>query len=198
MLMIRSENTTDRGKGNIDALLAVSFKEIAVHKPIEKITIKEITDKAGVIRPTFYNHFQDKYELLEWIVKQELILPMVPLIKEKHIKEAVTGSMNAVLSEKVFYTNANKLSGQNSFREILFNAVKELLLSFIGKEEFEKNIPYKWLTADVLASFISEWICYAVTQWIEGGMKIPVDEIVGTFIYISYHSILELMMPTIE
>ncbi len=196
--MIRSENTTDRGKGNIDALLAVSFKEIAVHKPIEKITIKEITDKAGVIRPTFYNHFQDKYELLEWIVKQELILPMVPLIKEKHIKEAVTGSMNAVLSEKVFYTNANKLSGQNSFREILFNAVKELLLSFIGKEEFEKNIPYKWLTADVLASFISEWICYAVTQWIEGGMKIPVDEIVGTFIYISYHSILELMVPTIE
>ena len=196
--MMKSEMTTDRGKGNIDALLAVSFKEIAVHKPIEKITIKEITDKAGVIRPTFYNHFQDKYELLEWIVKQELILPMVPLIKEKHIKEAVTGSMNAVLSEKVFYTNANKLSGQNSFREILFNAVKELLLSFIGKEEFEKNIPYKWLTADVLASFISEWICYAVTQWIEGGMKIPVDEIVGTFIYISYHSILELMVPTIE
>lgn len=196
--MMKSENTTDRGKGNIDALLAVSFKEIAVHKPIEKITIKEITDKAGVIRPTFYNHFQDKYELLEWIVKQELILPMVPLIREKHIKEAVTGSMNAVLSEKVFYTNANKLSGQNSFREILFNAVKELLLSFIGKEEFEKNIPYKWLTADVLASFISEWICYAVTQWIEGGMKIPVDEIVGTFIYISYHSILELMVPTIE
>ena len=29
-------------------------------------------------------------------------------------------------------------------------------------------------------------------------MKIPVDEIVGTFIYISYHSILELMVPTIE
>ncbi|MBQ6259300.1 MAG: TetR family transcriptional regulator, partial [Lachnospiraceae bacterium] len=147
--MIRSENTTDRGKGNIDVLLAASFKEIAVHKPIEKITIKEITDKAGVIRPTFYNHFQDKYELLEWIVKQELIFPMKPLIQEKHIKEAVTGSMNAMLSEKVFYTNANKLSGQNSFREILFMAVKELLMDFIGKEEFERNIPYKWLTAEV-------------------------------------------------
>ncbi len=196
--MIKSEMTTDRGRGNIDALLAASFKEIAVHKPIEKITIKEITDKAGVIRPTFYNHFQDKYELLEWIVKQELIFPMKPLIQGKHIKEAVTGSMNAMLSEKVFYTNANKLSGQNSFREILFIAVKELLMDFIGKEEFEKNIPYKWLTAEVLASFISEWICYAITQWIEGGMKIPVDEIVGTFIYISYHSILELMVPTID
>ncbi|MBQ3902247.1 MAG: TetR/AcrR family transcriptional regulator C-terminal domain-containing protein [Lachnospiraceae bacterium] len=190
--------TIDRGKGNIDLLLASSFKEIAAQKPIEKITIKEITDMAGVIRPTFYNHFQDKYELLEWIVKEELIFPMKPLIKEKHIKEAVTDSMNVMLSEKVFYTNANKLSGQNSFREILFMAVKELLLSFIEKEEFEKSIPYKWLTADVLASFISEWVCYAITQWIDGGMKIPVDEIVGTFIYISYHSILELMVPSID
>lgn len=195
---MKSEMTIDRGKGNIDLLLASSFKEIAAQKPIEKITIKEITDMAGVIRPTFYNHFQDKYELLEWIVKEELIFPMKPLIKEKHIKEAVTDSMNVMLSEKVFYTNANKLSGQNSFREILFMAVKELLLSFIEKEEFEKSIPYKWLTADVLASFISEWVCYAITQWIDGGMKIPVDEIVGTFIYISYHSILELMVPSID
>lgn len=196
--MMKSEMTIDRGKGNIDLILASSFKEIAAQKPIEKITIKEITDMAGVIRPTFYNHFQDKYELLEWIVKEELIFPMKPLIKEKHIKEAVTDSMNVMLSEKVFYTNANKLSGQNSFREILFMAVKELLLSFIEKEEFEKSIPYKWLTADVLASFISEWVCYAITQWIDGGMKIPVDEIVGTFIYISYHSILELMVPSID
>ena len=58
---------TGQGKSAIDTLLAESFKELALKQPIEKITIKEITDKAGVIRPTFYNHFQDKYDLLEWI-----------------------------------------------------------------------------------------------------------------------------------
>ena len=52
---------TGQGKSAIDTLLAESFKELALKHPIEKITIKEITDKAGVIRPTFYNHFQDKY-----------------------------------------------------------------------------------------------------------------------------------------
>ena len=55
-----------QGKREIDQLLADSFRELACQGPIEKITIKEITDRAGVIRPTFYNHFQDKYELLEW------------------------------------------------------------------------------------------------------------------------------------
>ena len=60
---------TNQGRNAIDTLLAESLKELTIKQPIEKITIKEITDKAGVIRPTFYNHFQDKYELLEWIIR---------------------------------------------------------------------------------------------------------------------------------
>ena len=72
---------TGQGKSAIDTLLAESFKELALKHPIEKITIKEITDKAGVIRPTFYNHFQDKYELLEWIIDTQLIAPASCIMK---------------------------------------------------------------------------------------------------------------------
>ena len=78
---------TGQGKRSIDLLLAESFKELAVKQPIEKITIKEITDKAGVIRPTFYNHFQDKYELLEWIIKAQLLDPIEPLVQNGMVNE---------------------------------------------------------------------------------------------------------------
>ena len=78
-----------QAKTDINQLLADSLKEIAGSHPVEKITIKEITDKAGVIRPTFYNHFQDKYELLEWIVNTELLEPMLPLLLNNMQKEAV-------------------------------------------------------------------------------------------------------------
>ena len=47
----------NQSRSAIDLLLADSLKELARIHPIEKITIREITDKAGVIRPTFYNHF---------------------------------------------------------------------------------------------------------------------------------------------
>ena len=40
---------TNQGKNAVDTLLAESFKELTLKQPIEKITIKEITDKAGVI-----------------------------------------------------------------------------------------------------------------------------------------------------
>ena len=66
-------------KGNTDDLLAASFKELLCKAPMEKITIKDITDKAGVIRPTFYNHFADKYALLEYIVRHDLLEPIKPL-----------------------------------------------------------------------------------------------------------------------
>ena len=74
-----------QGKNDMDGLLIRSFKELALHHPIEKITIKEITDKAGVIRPTFYNHFQDKYELLERIINTELLEPIRPLLENQKV-----------------------------------------------------------------------------------------------------------------
>ena len=49
------------------ALIGESLKVLMRNHPFEKITIKMITDEAGVIRPTFYNYFCDKYEVVEWI-----------------------------------------------------------------------------------------------------------------------------------
>ena len=90
---------TNQGRNAIDTLLAESLKELTIKQPIEKITIKEITDKAGVIRPTFYNHFQDKYELLEWIIRTELLEPVKPLIQNGMINQALI-SISAGIEEE--------------------------------------------------------------------------------------------------
>lgn len=42
-----------------------SFKELASKKNVSDITVKEITDKCGLKRQTFYNHFKDKYDLIK-------------------------------------------------------------------------------------------------------------------------------------
>lgn len=45
------------------------FCELYETKPIEKITVREITEKAGYSRVTFYNYFKDPYDILEHIEK---------------------------------------------------------------------------------------------------------------------------------
>ncbi len=47
-------------------ILAKSFREVAEKKPIDKITIKDITDNCGYSPATFYRQFSDKYDLIAW------------------------------------------------------------------------------------------------------------------------------------
>ena len=58
-------------KDLMDHRLADSLKVLIRQEPLEKITIKQITDDAGVVRPTFYQHFADKYRLVEWILQKD-------------------------------------------------------------------------------------------------------------------------------
>ena len=53
-------------KKDTKELLSDSFAEIAKTKAIDKITVREISENAGVTSQTFYNHFSDKYDLVFW------------------------------------------------------------------------------------------------------------------------------------
>ena len=45
-------------------LIRKSFMELLKNKPIQNISIKEICDKSGISRGTFYAHYTDIYDLL--------------------------------------------------------------------------------------------------------------------------------------
>lgn len=183
---------TANGTNAIDILLSESFKEIGSTRPLDKITIKEITDKAGVIRPTFYNHFQDKYELLEWIVKKELIQPMLEKLDDGNGREGVLLVFQQIEKDRAFYRNAAKLTGQNSFRDIITDDIKELLIPFISPSKLKRELPYKWITPELLASFFAEALAQTIISWISTGMKVEPEELINTIVYMISHSVLEI------
>lgn len=133
---------TGQSRTAIDLVLAESFKELSQTRPIEKITIKEITDKAGVIRPIFYNHFQDKYELMEWIITTELLQPMHPLIRAGMVTEAMVLMFTNIEKEKAFYTKAVKMEGVITFHEIAMKCARELCwLRYLQREKAIRSQP---------------------------------------------------------
>ena len=46
--------------------LEASLKNLLLKKPLSKITINDITEDCGINRMTFYYHFKDIYDLVEW------------------------------------------------------------------------------------------------------------------------------------
>ena len=168
-------------KETVDKLLAESFKVVGLVEPIEKITIKEITDKAGVIRPTFYNHFQDKYELLEWIIRTEILEPIMPLFLGGFIKEGFTLIFTNVAKDKDFYSKAAKLEGQNSFESIIKSCIKEILYSYIVGRVGENAKINGWLTPNWIADYYAQSMSFVVITWIKQGMAIPPVEIADAY-----------------
>lgn len=182
-----------QGRNTTDALLAKNFKELALRHPIEKITIKEITDKAGVIRPTFYNHFQDKYELLEWIIKTELLEPIRPLIENEMINEALLLLFINIEKEQRFYMRAVRLEGQNSFESIARNCVKGILLEIIDKNAEDKIRKFSYLTPDRVAEYYAQSMCSIVIVWMKSGMAVSARELAEIYDYMLKHSVAEVL-----
>ena len=52
-------------------LLAQSLMDLMTTIPLEKISVNDIVDHAGVGRNTFYYHFQDVYDLLSYIFREQ-------------------------------------------------------------------------------------------------------------------------------
>ena len=51
--------------------LEASLKKLLLEKPLNKITINDITEDCGVNRMTFYYHFKDIYDLVDWILTED-------------------------------------------------------------------------------------------------------------------------------
>ena len=51
--------------------LEASLKHLLAKKPLDKITINDIAEDCGISRMTFYYHFKDIYDLIEWSCIEE-------------------------------------------------------------------------------------------------------------------------------
>lgn len=64
-----ANSASERTKRN----LAAALKEKMAKKPLEQITIQELTDPCGMQRRAFYYHFEDIYDLIKWMFREEAL-----------------------------------------------------------------------------------------------------------------------------
>ena len=157
-----------QSRTNVDQMLAESFKSLALRVPIDKITIKQITDGAGVIRPTFYNHFSDKYELLDWIYYNETFVPLTADISFGNWDEKLYELLQIMRKHKAFYMNTIKCS-DNFFEEYLLKMLTTLFETAVEDLDVRGQLTpeKKRLAAKIFAYGLTG----VVIEWAMGGMK---------------------------
>ena len=125
-------------------LLAESLKELSAKKSVDKITIREIAQNCGFTSQTFYNHFQDKYDLAAWIYSTAAEKIMNKIDGANYtFKDALADGTNYFLDNKEFLKNliANT-SGQDSFINYVAKYNVKILSDYIKRSQnLEKISP---------------------------------------------------------
>lgn len=173
--------------------LATALKQLISHTPMEKITVKDITDMAGVIRPTFYNHFTDKYQVMEYIIRNDLLLPIKPLLVNEMIIEGLTLLFSNMLRDREFYENAVKIDGQNSFESIARQEVTKLLIEVITEKNGGGHYKYIWLSRETVAEYYAQSMCYVAISWVKRNFMVTPKELAEIYDYITKNSMLDVL-----
>lgn len=97
-------------------ILAASLKHLMIDRSFQKINIHDICEKCGMNRKSFYYHFRDKYDLVNWIFDNEFVLPHKASM-HKTEQESLEALCTYFYENRAFYRQAFKIQGQNSFSE---------------------------------------------------------------------------------
>ena len=182
----------EKEKRDTEKIIADTFKELLLKNSMEKITVKEICEKAGIIRPTFYNHFADKYEVREYIIRTDILEPIKPLLFNNMMTAAYTLLLTNIGNDIEFYKRAVLIEGQNSFSNISISLVTELLVETIEKLHPVHHFRYSWMSREMLAEYYANTMCYIAINWIKRDFMVSPDELSEIFDYISSHSIIDI------
>ncbi|MPN01388.1 hypothetical protein SDC9_148597 [bioreactor metagenome] len=122
-----------------------AFWELYCEKRIEKITVREITTKAGYNRSTFYQYFNDVYDVLEQI--EESLLPnieeMPPLLPTVYNESVPIDSfIKLYSSSSKYYTVLLGDNGDPAFAGKMKNGIKAKLLEQLEANESTMEIDY--------------------------------------------------------
>ena len=147
--------------------LEASLKELLRHKPLDKITVSDLTDHCGVNRMTFYYHFKDIYDLVDWILAEDAAKAMEGRRGFGTWSEAYLDVLRQLQDNKTLVLNVYRSVGREQVEQYLYKMLDPLLRMFVERE----NIPVQEEDKQFIIDFYKYGFVGMVLEWIRRDMK---------------------------
>lgn len=114
--------------------LKQSLKNLLMKKPLTKITVGDIADDCGINRMTFYYHFKDIYDLVEWSCLEDAKRALDEKKTYETWQQGLLQIFEAVQENKPFILNVYRCVHREQVEKYLQPLVDRLLLGVIDEE----------------------------------------------------------------
>lgn len=149
--------------------LEQSLKNLLLQKPLNKITINDITNDCGINRMTFYYHFKDIYDLVEWACIEDANKALNENKNHDTWQEGLLQIFYAVRENKPFILNVYRCVDREQVEKYLRPLADHLLLDVVEEQAAEMTV------REEDKKFISRVYSYAfvglMLDWIKDDMR---------------------------
>jgi AcrR family transcriptional regulator len=195
-----SRQKEDRRTQYSKRMIRESLYELMKEKPLNKISVTEICNKADVTRSTFYSYYTDIYDLHQKIIKeffsiQKSVIKHTKeaLLQKSDIKEITYDDYYEIISYYLTTVEENKelykfIFNQNSttaihtsFGKVLYHTIKEVLNPLVEEKRFDE--------IKTAFTFVSGGTTAIITQWIQKNCDTSVEELskhIAGYYYVTF------------
>ncbi|MCK9563183.1 MAG: TetR/AcrR family transcriptional regulator [Bacteroidales bacterium] len=153
--------------------LQQALLQLVEQKPLDQITIREITTQAGVSYPTFFRQFANRDELLADIAKEEihrLISFTWPLFDSTCHRTSLQALCDYIDNHRALWTALLTTGAASAMRSEFIRIALDISQS--GKRM------NPWLPADLSAPFVTGAILEILTWWLRQPAAYPIDNVI--------------------
>lgn len=149
--------------------LETSLKNLLLKKPLSKITINDITEDCGISRMTFYYHFKDIYDLVEWSCLEDAKIALEGKKTYETWQQGLLRIFEAVQDNKPFIINVYRSVSREHVETYLYKVTYDLLIDVVNEKAEGRAI------REEDKQFIADFYKYAfvgvMLNWVKNDMK---------------------------
>lgn len=147
--------------------IAESLKRQLQQKPLSKVTISDLTEDCGINRMTFYYHFQDIYDLIDWICQMEGERAIGNNRNAATWQEGFLHLCQSVLENKTFVENVYHSVKREQIENYLYRVTHVLLMDIME----EQHAPLREKDREFIVRFYQYAFVGISLNWVKSGMK---------------------------
>lgn len=148
--------------------LAESCKKLVATKPLDKVTVTDITQDCGVNRQTFYYHFRDIYDLVEWIFLTESTQVVGTKRTYETWQQGFLRVFAYVRENADFVTRIYHSISREYLERFLYSETYKLLIDVV--EELSEGMTVRDDDKAFIANFYKYGFTGLLLEWISEGM----------------------------
>lgn len=148
---------------------ATTLKDLMHHKPLDRITIAELSAATHVNRNTFYYHFEDIYGLLKWTLEADIGRKVMQNLGAATWEAKYQLVLDYIIANQVFCLNAYHSVGRDMLEEFLFQSATDMVKPVVL--DIDPTTPAK-MVADI-CNFYGAAIVGQILLWLAQSLQEP-------------------------